>query len=107
DALWERAFGRSPRAIGATVTLGTESYTVVGVAPRGFRGTELGAEPQLWAPVTMVCDVGAGPFFAPDNRERVFTGPTHMLRLTGRLRDGRGATAEHAAAQLNAILHRV
>jgi putative ABC transport system permease protein len=36
DAYWERHFGRSPAALGATLRLDGESYTVVGVLPRWF-----------------------------------------------------------------------
>ena len=35
--LWQRRFGADPRLIGRPVTLNSESYTVVGVLPQGYR----------------------------------------------------------------------
>jgi predicted permease len=35
--LWRERFGGSPRALGKTATLNGVSYSIVGVAPRGFR----------------------------------------------------------------------
>jgi len=37
---WQRHFGGEPSALGATLALGTQRYTVVGVAPRGFTGVQ-------------------------------------------------------------------
>jgi predicted permease len=36
DALWNRRFGRDPKLIGKSLTLGGASYTVVGIMPPGF-----------------------------------------------------------------------
>jgi len=36
DALWNRLFGRSPEAIGQTVTLGGRPHTIIGVLPPDF-----------------------------------------------------------------------
>ncbi len=44
-----RAFGGPDRAIGRTLFLGSQSYSVIGVAPRGFRGVDLGAV-DVWVP---------------------------------------------------------
>ena len=42
-AYWRRAFGGSPDALGREIIVSDEPYTVVGVAERGFNGTELSA----------------------------------------------------------------
>lgn len=48
--LWQREFGGSADAIGATLPLGDHGYTVVGVAPAGFTGVDL--EPSDgWVPL--------------------------------------------------------
>ncbi|MBS1855931.1 MAG: ABC transporter permease [Acidobacteria bacterium] len=39
DSLWRRRFGRSRAVLGATLTLDTRDYTIVGVAPPGFEFT--------------------------------------------------------------------
>ncbi len=45
---WERRFGSRPGVVGSTITLSGLPYTVVGVAPAGFR---LGNASDLWAPL--------------------------------------------------------
>ena len=36
DALWQRRFNRDPSIVNRNITLNGESFTVVGVMPRGF-----------------------------------------------------------------------
>ncbi len=38
ERLWERAFGRNPEVIGRSMQLGTQVFTIVGVAPARFTG---------------------------------------------------------------------
>jgi predicted permease len=53
DGLWQRAFGGAPSAVGHPVRIQGRSFTIVGVAPRGFRGVTLdwGKPPQIWLPM--------------------------------------------------------
>ncbi|HET9753123.1 MAG TPA: ABC transporter permease, partial [Myxococcales bacterium] len=37
NALWQRRFASDPRVIGQALTLGGDSYTIVGILPPGFR----------------------------------------------------------------------
>jgi len=37
NALWQKRFASDPRIVGQSVTLGGDSYTVIGVLPPGFR----------------------------------------------------------------------
>ena len=50
---WSRRFGAQPEAIGKTFRLGAQVYEVVGVAPRGFTGTEPGRITDIFIPATM------------------------------------------------------
>jgi predicted permease len=50
DSLWRTRFNADPRAIGATVELNKHRFTVIGVAPRTFHGTELFFWPDVWVP---------------------------------------------------------
>jgi putative ABC transport system permease protein len=72
-ALWLRRFGGRPDAIGSTIHLGGEPYTVIGVAPPDLQ-LPLGSH-DLWAPLDFGPDVG---------RQR----GAHYISVVGRLRDG-------------------
>jgi predicted permease len=49
--LWQRRFGGDPALAGGTVTLNGQPFTIVGVAPAGFRGTFAIGGPDVWVPV--------------------------------------------------------
>jgi predicted permease len=51
NSLWQRRFGSDPKIIGRTVRL-NGSYLVLGVAPKGFRGTELWQDSDFWIPIS-------------------------------------------------------
>jgi len=50
---WTRRFGKDPRAVGQALRAGPQSYEIVGVAPKGFIGTEPGRITDLYVPATM------------------------------------------------------
>ncbi len=50
-ALWHSNFNGDPAAVGRTVQINKHPFTIVGVAPPDFRGTELFFAPDLWAPI--------------------------------------------------------
>jgi predicted permease len=50
-ALWHSRFHGDPAAVGRSVNINKHSFTIVGVAPPNFRGTELFFAPDLWAPL--------------------------------------------------------
>ena len=52
DAAWRKRFGSDPSAIGRTVRVYWALFTIVGVAPAGFTGTQIGYSPDLWVPLT-------------------------------------------------------
>ena len=52
SALWRRIFASSPEAVGKTLQLDGEAYTVVGVMPAGF-ADPYGREAQLWIPLAL------------------------------------------------------
>jgi predicted permease len=51
DGFWRRHFQRAPDVIGRTLDIGNQRFTVVGVAPDRFTGTELGRI-DVWLPIT-------------------------------------------------------
>lgn len=50
DAFWTSHFDRDADVIGKALPLGTQTLTVIGVAPVGFRGVDLDAA-DLWMPI--------------------------------------------------------
>src|SRR5262249_23382775 len=51
--LWQRRFGANPEIIGQTITLNGANFTVVGIAPPGFKGIFTDRPSEIWAPVMM------------------------------------------------------
>src|SRR5262245_32903909 len=74
EALWRRRFGDGARPDGQTIRLNGESFTVVGVAPRGFRFPS--NDVALWTPLAVA-----------DNDEYNTRG-NFWLSVIGRLKPG-------------------
>ncbi len=90
DALWARRFNRDPSIINRNVALNGESFTVVGVMPRGFFFPV--RETELWTPWAMEPDQASGR-------------GDHYLGLVARLKSG--VSIERANADLAAIGQRL
>jgi predicted permease len=103
DALWERAFGRSPAVLGKTLKLDDITFTVVGVSPRGFTG----ARDMLQA-VDFFVPLAMQPLVLPrSEKDSLFTDTrTWWLNIMGRAKPGvSGAQAQAALdTQLAAIV---
>ena len=100
-ALWANKFGSDPGTVGRTMILNATPYTVIGVAPRGFKGTvSLGSTEQVWIPTSMSQQVLAG-FFAENFHDR------RLLSMTtfGRLKPG--ISIGQAEASLKTIASRL
>ncbi|HTQ81122.1 MAG TPA: ABC transporter permease, partial [Thermoanaerobaculia bacterium] len=80
--LWVRRFGADPAVLGRPMRMNGETYTVVGVAPRGF---EFPAQSELWTPLGI----------DPASREKA-----NYLEVVGRLRDGMSLGAARAAMKV-------
>lgn len=102
DGLWTRAYNRNRDVVGSVVKIGGSPFTVVGVAPKAFRGTRLNERPDLWVPATMLADLGLGGFLSSAGRSVLFTLPHFLFwNAIGRVRGG--TPPSRAAAELNAI----
>ncbi len=51
DGFWRRRFNADPRVVGMTVDLNMHPFTIIGVTPRSFNGTELFLWPDFWMPI--------------------------------------------------------
>jgi predicted permease len=65
DGLWKRRFGASHSVVGGVIELNRQRFTVLGVAPPGFRGVNALGGPALWLPVSARKQVLTG--FAAEN----------------------------------------
>ncbi|HXM44643.1 MAG TPA: ABC transporter permease [Bryobacteraceae bacterium] len=52
-ACWRNRFGGDPQIAGKNIRINSHSYTVLGVAPREFHGTEDFYWSEIWVPMTM------------------------------------------------------
>jgi predicted permease len=50
---WQSRFASDPAIAGRTIAIEGRKFTVIGVAPRGFAGVELGYQPKLFIPMMM------------------------------------------------------
>lgn len=91
---WMAHFGGSPSVVGSTIRINTFPFTVIGVAPRGFFGTEVFYRPAIWVPMMM--DHQIEPGF-----DRLHSRSAFSLWTIGRLKPG--TTVPQAEANLNAI----
>jgi predicted permease len=76
--LWRQRFGADPGLIGRTVRIDSYQFTVIGVAPPGFRGTTTLGAPALWVAMAMRQQVFSFYKYFDNRRWRMF-------ELVGRL----------------------
>jgi len=93
-AVWQNHFTLDPKIVGRTIQLNRHPYTVIGVAPRDFRGCKTGLSTNLWIPLTMDRDVWGSN--RPDDRG------TFWLNVLGKLRPG--VSKDEAQAELNLLM---
>jgi predicted permease len=92
-AFWESRFGADPEVVGTEIQLNGVSFTVVGVAPKGFTGLFIvGFSPAAWVPLMMADQVTPG-----SGREMLQLRNRRWLRVVGRLSDGAGVEKTQAA----------
>jgi len=83
-SLWQNQFGGDPKIIEQTVELNSTAFTVVGVAPVGFKGTlSVGSPDLLWIPISMHAQALSGltESFFQNRRFR-------LMEIFGRLKPG-------------------
>lgn len=81
--LWQRRFGADPGVLGRTLSLNGHPFTVIGVAPREFRGTNGLSASDFWVPL-MVHEQALRRRIRPFFEQRRAT----LLGVIGRLAPG-------------------
>ena len=103
--LWNREYGAAPSAIGQSIRVHGQSYTIVGVAPRLFTGMVPLLAPEMWTPLAYVDEVEPGGIISivpsPTGNTRLERRGTRWMFVKGRLKDG--ATSAQAAANLRLL----
>lgn len=92
-ALWHSYFNADPSVVGRTVQLNKHPFTIIGVAPPAFRGTELFFAPDLWAPLVNLPQISE--WYSLESRGN------HSSWIIGHLKPG--VTPQAATSDLNTI----
>ena len=91
---WENHLGADRSVLNQTILVNGQPLTIVGVAARGFDGTTLGAQPDVFVPLTMRTQMN--PWFEGyDNRRN------YWIYAFARLRPG--VSAEQATSEINTV----
>src|SRR5258707_474479 len=92
-SLWTNKFGANPKIVGQILTLNATPYSIIGVAPRGFKGTfTFNNAEEVWIPVSMYPQVLVG-FFKNNFNTRRFLATI----VYGRLKDGVSQSSAQAS----------
>ena len=94
DSLWHRVFNADPSLAGKQILLTNRAFTVLAIAPPGFRGLQRGVPTDLWLPVA----TEYGNKELADRKSREF-------EVLGRLRPG--ATPAEAKVELDTLGNRL
>ena len=92
---WQRHYRGDVSVVGRTIRVEGAPFTVVGIAPAGFTGFALVAEPDITIPLA------ATPLLSGKSASMLVTSASRSVRVIGRLKTG--ATIEQARAHLAAV----
>jgi len=53
DRLWQTHFGANPDIVGQAIEINQHPYTIVGVTPAVFQGSQTGVRTEIWVPIMM------------------------------------------------------
>ena len=107
DHLWRTHFAADSTIIGRQIAINGSSFTVIGVMPKNFSGTEVGLNRELWLPLSLqpvlnppetvrAADPGSNRF---QNRD------SHWLAVFAQLKPG--VSRAQAGAELTEVARRV
>ena len=97
ENFWRTRFNGDPDVVGSTINLNKHPFTIIGVAPRTFHGTELFFWPDLWLPIINEQLIEGYDFL----HKRY----NHGILVIGSLKPG--VTRAQATENLNSIAHQL
>jgi predicted permease len=96
--MWKQRYGGDKNILGKTVQINQHAYSVIGVMPRDFVGSNAGLQLDLWVLATMQNQIIS-------SYDRLKDRGANWLVLQGRRKPG--VTEEQAQADLNTVMARI
>ncbi len=96
-SLWQSHFASDPAIIGKTIQLNLHPYTIVGVAPKDFRGCKSGLRADIFLPLGLDGEIWGGA--------RIDRRDSSWLNVLGVLRPG--IAPRQADDELNVLMQRI
>ena len=96
--MWQNHFHGDRNVVGKEIRLNRQQLTIIGVAPREFRGTTVGLVYDVWMPITMANEMGSGPTLS-------YRGCRDLTSTVMRLKPG--VTIEQAQAEVSTLAKRL
>lgn len=94
---WKSYFGGDPNILGKAVRMNKHPYTIVGVTPEGFYGTERFIQPAIFVPLANEASLEGVNWLEQRRNKNVFS----IVRIKD------GVTLPQVQAELNAIAARI
>jgi MacB-like periplasmic core domain len=94
---WKADFNGDPDVVGETIRINKHPYTIVGVTPEGFFGTEKFVQPDLFVPLVNRASLGGADTLESRAAQNVWS----IVRMKG------GVTMPQAQAELKTIAARI
>ena len=86
-----------PSVLGSQVFINGRSFTIVGIAPKGFVGTMQVLSPEVWLPISVYDQVAND--FESENKTTIDDRKGTQLRIMGRLKPGMTSAAARPALE--------
>ena len=98
---WQRRFHGDPSAMGQSIRINGQPFTIAGVAAPGFFGVDPQANPAFFLPIRQIPPLSSNP--AAEERARFFDSNFYWIEMMIRLQPG--VTLEQAQATLSGQFH--
>ena len=98
---WQNRFNADPSAIGRSILLNNQPFTIIGVTTPGFFGVDPQSNPSIFLPIHAIPSISQNP--AREERNRFFDDHYYWIEMIGRLRPG--VTIEQAQAATRTQFH--